>query len=251
MNMKMDCDQWQEKLDAFVDNELSLAETRAYQEHIYSCPACAAETVARQRLKIETRAAGQAFLPDPEFEARIAKRFEPRSSMRWNLVPTFAMAALAVVVIFIGWNWHRAELKQEMVAQLVDQHVALLASGQPLEFASADPHAAKPWFAGKVPFSIDVPDLRNTPYQLVGGRIAYFQQSPAAQLVFQARKHTVSVFILRDRGLSAELGEETTPVRRSGLTSMTWSEDGVRYFAVSDAPADDVRRLCDLLKEAS
>jgi anti-sigma factor RsiW len=84
----------------------------------------------------------------------------------------------------------------------------------------------------------------------VGGRVAYLQQAPAAQLIFAVRKHRISVFVMRDHGTAVALGADAGPTRRTGFNTQTWVEDGIRYFAISDVNAQDVRQLCDLLRQA-
>jgi anti-sigma factor RsiW len=133
----------------------------------------------------------------------------------------------------------------------VDQHVASMASVNPVDVVSTDAHTVKPWFQGKVPFSVDIPDLHDTQFTLLGGRIEYFQQSPAAQLIFTVRQHRISVFIFREVGETAALGEQTAPIRKAGFQTQSWTEDGIRYFAISDVNPQDVRQLCDLLKRRS
>jgi anti-sigma factor RsiW len=166
-------------------------------------------------------------------------------------VPVFASAvAMLAVMMFVGISWKNAAQRQQIVAQLVDQHVETLASDHPVDVISTDQHTVKPWFSGKVPFSVDIPNLTGTQFELIGGRVAYLQQAPAAQLIFGVRKHRISVFMLRDQGNATLLGNETSPVRRTGFNTQTWVEDGIRYFAISDVNAEDVRQLCDLLKTA-
>ena len=247
----MNCETWQDKLDAFVDAELPAAQAAAFEEHLRGCAGCAAETRARQRLKRETHLAGQAFAPPAELAAKIRKQYAP-APRRWALVPALAGAALALVVGLLAARLlEHQSVQQQLVAQLVDQHVATLASPNPVDVVSTDAHTVKPWFAGKVPFSVDVPQLEGTPFTLVGGRLAYFQQAPAAQLIFAVRQHRISVFVFRDHGETALLGADRGPVRRMGFESQTWVEDGIRYFAISDVNGQDVARLCDLLKQAS
>jgi anti-sigma factor RsiW len=250
--MKMDCDIWQDKIDAFVDNELPAAELREFESHLRTCLACAAEVVARQRLKAETRAAGLRYEPSAELQARIATRVGGKRRGTWLWWPALAgVAAALVLAVFVGQAWNRQQLQDAMVAQLVDQHVATMASANPADVLSNDSHNVKPWFNGKVPFSVDIPNLENTPYTLIGGKFVYFQQEPAAQLVFGIRKHKISVFMFRDHGETAAMGEERTPKRHNGFQVQTWSEDGLRYVAISDVNADDVRKLCEMLKAAS
>lgn len=252
----MNCELWQDKIDAFVDAELAADEARSFDEHLRSCPACAQETFARQRLKAETRLAGQRYVPTPEFSEQIAQRLGPNRRRSFVWVPAFASAAAVLLLaIVVGVAWRERALQQiasaQLVNQLVDQHVATLASDHPADVVSTDRHTVKPWFAGKVPFSVDIPDLENTGFELVGGRLTYVRQTPAAQLIFGARKHRISVFMVREGQSISALGNDLSPVRREGFNTQTWVEDGIRYFAISDVNAQDIHRLCDLLKSES
>jgi len=248
----MSCDVWQDKFDAFVDMELSQAEARGFEDHLRACPACSAEALARQRLKSQTRLAGQRFTPSAAFEERIKKTIAAPKRVRWAWLPAMAATAAVVLAMVVGGvSWRRNLVEQQLTSQLVDQHVATMASANPVDVISTDAHTVKPSFQGKVPFSVDVPDVHDTQFTIVGGRLAYFRQTPAAQLIFAVRQHRISVFVFRDTAETASLGEQTSPVRRMGFETQTWAEDGIRYFAISDVNAQDVRQLCDLLKRRS
>ncbi|HWK30743.1 MAG TPA: zf-HC2 domain-containing protein [Terriglobales bacterium] len=252
----MNCELWQDKIDAFVDAELPADETRGFDEHLRSCPACAQETFSRQHLKAETRLAGQRYVPSPEFAEQIAQRIAPKRKRSVVWMPALASAAAVLLLaIFVGVAWRERSSQQEVGAQLVnqfvDQHVTTLASDHPVDVASTDRHTVKPWFAGKVPFSVDIPNLEGTGFELIGGRLTYVRQAPAAQLIFGTRKHRISVFMVREGREVASLGNDPSPVRREGFNTQTWVEDGIRYFAISDVNAQDIHRLCDLLKTES
>ena len=64
------------------------------------------------------------------------------------------------------------------MSELVDLHVATLASSNPIDVVSSDRHTVKPWFEGKIPFTFNLPELQNSPFTLVGGRVSYLNQSP-------------------------------------------------------------------------
>jgi len=134
---------------------------------------------------------------------------------------------------------------------LIDAHVRSLQPGHLTDVQSTDQHTVKPWFQGKVPFSVDIPNLDGTQFTLVGGKLSYVQQNAAAQLIFAVRQHRISVFVMRETGATAKLGEETRPTRRLGFNTQTWTEDGIRYFAISDVNPADVQALCDRLKKES
>jgi len=246
----MNCDLYQDKFDAFVDMELSSAEAREFEEHVRACPACSAEALARQQLKSQTRLAGQRFVPSAEFEGRMLRTNMPKKA-RWTWLPALAMAAAALLLVLGGITWRQRTIEQQLTSQLVDQHVATMASANPVDVISTDAHTVKPWFQGKVPFSVDIPELHDTQFTLLGGRLAYFQQIPAAQLIFAVRQHRISVFLFRDNGETTAFGQQSSPIRRMGFETQSWTEDGIRYFAISDVNAQDVRQLCDLLRRRS
>jgi anti-sigma factor RsiW len=242
----MNCEIWQNKLDAFVDLELPAAELRDFQSHLRGCAACSAEAVARQRLKSQTRLAGQRFSPSAEFEKRMLGAKPTKA--RWNWLPALATAAAAIIFVAGFTMFQQRARGHELVSQLVDQHVATMASVNPVDVVSNDSHNVKPWFQGKVPFSVDMPNLDGSQFTLVGGKVSYVQQNPAAQLVFAVRQHRISVFVMRETSETARLGEDAGPSRRVGFNTQSWTEDGLRYFAISDVNPNDVRELCERLK---
>ncbi|MFL6299780.1 MAG: anti-sigma factor family protein [Terriglobales bacterium] len=246
----MNCEIWQDKLDAFVDLELPAAELRDFQGHLRGCAACSAEAVARQRLKSQTRLAGQRFSPSAEFEKRMLGA-KPARTARWNWLPALATAAAAIILVAGFGIFQQRARGHELVSQFVDEHVATMASANPVDVVSTDSHNVKPWFQGKVPFSVDMPNIEGSQFTLVGGKVSYVQQNPVAQLVFAVRQHRISVFVMRETSETARLGEDAGPNRRLGFNTQSWTEDGLRYFAVSDVNPNDVRELCERLKRQS
>ena len=55
---------WKAKLDTYLDGELPSEEMRAFGSHVQSCPACAADALARVQLKRSIQAAGKRFCSD-------------------------------------------------------------------------------------------------------------------------------------------------------------------------------------------
>ncbi len=50
-----------------------------------------------------------------------------------------------------------------------------------------DRHTVKPWFQGKIPFAFNLPELQNSEFSLLGGRMTYLEQTPGAHLIYDAR----------------------------------------------------------------
>src|SRR5437870_5510478 len=106
----------------------------------------------------------------------------------------------------------------------------------------------KPWFQGTIPFAFNLPELQNSDFSLVGGRMVYLEQAPGAHLIYDVRKHHISVLVFQERSLPASL--DRSP-KKLPFNMETWSQGGLRYFVISDASAADIDRLAKLFKAAS
>ena len=108
--------------------------------------------------------------------------------------------AAALVLIFASAAlWMRHSAREQALAELLDLHVATMASANPVDVISTDRHTVKPWFQGKLPFTFNLPELQNSPFKLVGGRVDVFQPQPGSPVLFELRNHRLSVFILQDQ----------------------------------------------------
>jgi anti-sigma factor RsiW len=250
----MTCEHWTEKLDTYVDGELPSDQARAVDAHLRGCSTCAAEALRRVQLRRAVQEAGQRFTPDPAFRARMQKKLAARvpSSARWRWLPAFATAAVAVLLIasaFVLITQRNRLAERQLISELVDQHVATLASSSPVDVISSDRHTVKPWFQGKIPFTFNLPELQGSPFVLIGGRVTYLDQSPGAELIFRVRQHQISVFIFQERGLS---DARVNQAMKSALSFevRSWDQNGLRYFVVGDASPQDLDKLSEMLKAA-
>jgi anti-sigma factor RsiW len=147
--------------------------------------------------------------------------------------------------------WVDRSAREHELSEIADLHVTALASTNPVEVVSTDKHTVKPWFAGKLPFSFNLPELQNSGFTLAGGRVAYFEHSSGAQLLFNLHQHQLSVFIFKEEGRGRPLFEGTVTATRLALNMESWSEGGLRYFIISDASRADVHALSELLRAAA
>ena len=246
----MTCD-WVPKLDLYVDGELSGGELTEVEAHLRTCSTCAADGLSRLQLKRMTQAAGR-FSPRPEFRLKIAQSINaakrPWFARRW--APALAAAAALVLMLIPASFWLQHSRSEQALGELADLHVSTLASANPVDVVSSDRRTVKPWFQGKLPFTFNLPDLETSPFKLIGGRLAYFQQSPGAQLLFDVGKHRISVFIFQDRAELSRLNSGSSLSRKLAFNTETWSEGGLWYFVVGDASPSDVRDLSELLRSA-
>jgi anti-sigma factor RsiW len=248
----MVCDAWAEKLDAYLDGELPAAEARAFGEHLRGCAGCAAESLRRVQQKLAVRAAGRRFTPDAAFRARIQQSIAVRKPARWRRLwfPALVGATVLLVAALLPLSLHHGRRSDEQVlSELADLHVATLASANPVDVVSTDRHTVKPWFAGKIPFTFNLPELQDSPFTLVGAKVSYLHQSPGAELIFRVRQHQISVFIFQEQAVGDARPDDAVQTALS-FNVRSWSHNGLRYFVIGDASGQDLDKLSELIKSA-
>ena len=248
----MACDICRHRVDLYVDGELSPAEAAELAAHLRRCSECARDVLGRVQLKRSVHLAGKRFQPSAEFRSKIGKAVsgKARPSFHWRWVAT-AVALIALFATLAVTSYFRTQrlAHQRVYSELADLHVSTLASATPVDVISSDRHTVKPWFQGKIPFTFNLPELQGSPFTLVGGRVAYLEQSAGAQLIYQVRQHKISVFIFPERGTEAPRFPSGVTNRLSFNTE-TWSQNGLRYFVIGDTNANDIHALSDLIRSA-
>jgi anti-sigma factor RsiW len=244
------CQEWRKQLIAYADESLAPEETASVEQHLRTCKDCAAETLALIQMKRATRAAAAArFAPSAEFRARMEKQVLKTAKPRWRiawtpaLVVTLALALMAIST----YGVMRSTERERTVAELLDLHVATMASANPVDVISTDKHTVKPWFQGKLPFTFNLPELGGSAYKLLGGKVVYFRNAPGAQLLYELGKHDISVFIVQDDASVVATNGVTTRSEQ-GFSVESWREGGLRYTAMSDAGAPDVHALGEMFR---
>ena len=246
-------EQWQSQFDPYLDGELNEEAMRALDAHLRSCPACAADVLARLQIKRAVKTAGARFSPSADFRSKIQKQIATKPRRSWNFGWTLATATLALLLVagavttYIG----RQNLRQQQIySELADLHVATLGSPNPVDVVSSDRHTVKPWFQGKIPFTFNLPELQNSEFTLIGGRVAYLGQTSGAHLIYQIRKHEISVFMFPETAADS-LGSSSRVEQRQTFNVETWTQDGLRYVVFGDAAPEDIQKLGVLLKSTA
>jgi len=261
----MSCTEWHNRIDAYVDGELSPVEMAAFRAHAEKCAECAALALSATESKSAIRRAATRYSASPELRARVfasikagaqaeIAEVKPRragfADYFSGMWPRWAVAVAALLLVaaglFVAAN-RRQEAKS--LAEFADLHVANLASANPVEVVSTDRHTVKPWFQGRIPFTFALPELQGSPFTLVGGRVAYFHQEPGAHLVFRYQRHLISVFIFRETS-QLDLPVSSYQSQASSFTLRTWTQGGLRYVVIGDAGAGTIQQLMELVRSA-
>ncbi len=242
----MNCE-WREKTGLYVDGELEPAAQQAFAGHLQGCSDCSAAVLEQQELKKAVRVAGKRFSAPPELYAQVRRQISPQARpqpwWRWGL----ATALLVVIAALAGSWFSRSRADNSLIAQLMDQHVIMLASVHPYDVISSDKHVVKPWFQGKIPFTFNPPELaKDSPFTLLGGKLVYAEQAAGAELVYQVRQHKISVFIFQARDVHG-----APSAGNHAFTVNGWRQGGLQYYVVTDAAREDAERLRALFEEAN
>ena len=252
----MICNETLRLLDAYVDNELDLRGALEMEEHLARCPACGAEEKSLRELQASARTMLTRYPMPPGLEARLrevvhAEEAEPpaqavrppRRAWRWAaLAPAAAAAALLVVAGPRLWS---RPSEASVADAVVAAHVRSLLANHLTDVASSDQHTVKPWFQGKLDYSVSVTDWAAEGYPLVGGRLDYVEDTAAAALVYRRAQHVVNLFVWP----SKRVGDEPLQrLSRRGYSAYCWAKDGMHYWAVSDLNEAELQKFVELVR---
>jgi anti-sigma factor RsiW len=252
----VNCTQTQNLIHAFIDHELDLVRHLEIEHHLQDCPACAQTHEALQALRTGLVADELYYSAPAGLRERL--RSTPRQSR-----PTLSLirragtrrwigwTAAAAALVMLGWGLGQfirlrvvspevpftaadGRLAQDVVAS----HVRSLMAAHLVDVGSENRHVVKPWFIGKVDIAPDVrDDLTVKGYDLIGGRLDYFDSRPVAAIVYKKDNHVINLFLSR---AGADTSETLQTGKLNGYELRHWTQFGVSYWVVSDLNAADV-----------
>ena len=233
---------------AYVDGELDPAHALEVERQLADDPALAVE---RERVEALRRVIAEQ-LPREGAPPDLVRRIETAVGLRPAPVrassrPSWrALAASVAVAAFLGSSatWLALSPGPADAVMVVANHMRALLATQPVDVGSSDRHTVKPWFTGRIPEAPRVVDLAGAGFPLVGGRIDVVGRTPVATLVYRHRQHLISLSEVPGRTIAA-------PERQiAGYNIVSWTDDGVAYWAVSDVAAADLDAFAKAFRAA-
>jgi anti-sigma factor RsiW len=225
---------------AYVDGELSVAESAEFERALETCPEC------RRRLE-ETRAVSGLLRDLPAepapglLRAKVERELRtivgrqslyPFERLRW-------MAVAASLVVALGIGWIGATLVGQSGREadaVMAAYLRIAMSDHPVEVASSDRHTVKPWFAGRIDYAPPVHDLTTAGFPLVGGRLDIVDGRKVAVMVYRRNRHWIALTAWPARS-AGDVAADVT--QRDGFALADWRRGGFELRAVGDlAPAD-------------
>ena len=239
---------------AYLDGELDPAHALEVERQLAADPALAAERARVEALRrvISDKLPREA--PPPGLARRIetAIGLQARASSRPLSHPSWrALAASVMLAIFVssGATWIVLQGGPDATADMVVAgHMRALMAPQPIDVVSSDRHTVKPWFNGRIPQAPRVVDLADEGFPLVGGRVDVIGRVPVPTLVYRHRQHLISLYAV-PAGRDAVMAAAQRAI--SGYNVLSWTDDGVAYWAVSDLAAADLDTFAKAFRAAS
>jgi anti-sigma factor RsiW len=263
----MNCEEATKLMDGYLDGELDPITSQTIERHLRSCRNCQQAYETHRAL---VRAIGNAT---PYYKAPAALRERIQSSLREEIVerparnlapdrqPLFPgrQPGLRTILWETSWNWlalaaaivlaaiialtlvprlQRPGTDQLLATQLIASHVRSLMANHLTDVASSDQHTVKPWLDAKLDFAPPVVDLASEGFPLVGGRLDYLDNRPAAALVYQRRKHFINLFVWPGEAGAAK---PTMAMSHQGYQLLHWADSDFNYWAVSDVNGNDLQ----------
>lgn len=253
-------------MNAYIDGELSPSETldierrmavdanlQALYEELLAVSAGIRSALSQVSVptgladRIMTRTAGITENDRSSAGLTPHKVKRPVASFQWG-----AMAACLLVGLVAGAGASRIALPSggahatSTTDMIFAAHLRGLAATQPFDIASSDRHVVKPWFNGRTTIAPAAPDLSASGFTLLGGRVDIAGDMTVPTLVYQLRRHIISVTVLPE-------GEPVTPSeeKRDGTTIERWAIGNLTYMAVSDLNVTDLRQFVERFTDAA
>jgi anti-sigma factor RsiW len=242
----MKCEDAGVLLHGLIDGELDRAKVREVEDHVASCQRCAAELAQFRQMRAAMRRESMTFAAPSALRARIEGALpnptSPRAApSRRRLLQGFALgtalAAAAAVGVMAVVSWTSDD---RLMGDALTAHLRSLQSSRLTDVAAADRQTLQPWFSGKVAVAPPVIDLAPAGFTLIGGRLDFLEGRPAAAMVYRRGTHVINLFVAAasTSGHVAAKGETL-----QGFSVQRWSDQGMRFIAISDLAADELQQF--------
>jgi anti-sigma factor RsiW len=269
------CDQIRLQMGFYLDDELHQGERDEFEAHLESCAHCRGVCEQEERLLKNVRASRPLYKAPPELcdwlvrnisispepitasytlRERIQDVLKPGGSTKfeWRLSRLLALATVLMFIAFAGFlliirrESNRFPRPSDFALMAVETHLRRLRGQLPLEISSDSPEIISSWFAGKVPFRLQLPNYQESSrqeklYHLEGARLVALNSDYAAYIAYKMKQSPITLVVTANSVAMPSGGEEIVSKGLkfhydsiNGLKVITWSDRGLTYALVSN-----------------
>ena len=244
----------EEELHAFVDQTLDVRrkeEVAAYLDgHLEVAKRVAAYSRQRELLKAGYAPIADEPIPPQLNLARIIER------QRRPALASWWMAAAAAVLLctggISGWSLRGAAQSPEGIAALAEEASASYAVYapdhlRPVEIKASDRAELVNWTTQRLGRPVAIPDLSDSGFRLMGGRVVATAHGPAAMFMYDDDHGTRLVMLVRR--MIADQNMPMAPLSNGNVNGYTWADKGLGYSLVGPTPPGRLHPLADKVRE--
>lgn len=240
----------EDDLHAYVDRVLEperQAEVAAYlDDHPEMAKRVATFSDQRDLLRAALAPIAEEPLPPELNLSRIIEQHRQPSIVRW------AMVAMLLLSIGGGGGWALRGTLQTSPQGLVALAQETTASYnvyapdriRPVEFRASDTAQFVEWVSSRLHRTVKVPDLTNSGYRLMGGRLVATEHGPAAMFMYDD-DHGSRIVLLTRPMRSADQNAPMMPQSHGDVGGFAWADDGVGYGLVGHAAPESLRTIAN------
>ena len=246
----MSCEETQNLLNAYVDDELDRSSKLTIESHLLGCPPCASVLANLKLLVSSLQRESLRFNAPQHLKSLVTSSIERanpvarRSFSGWRWAGIAASVLVIVALSGLVATRTTPSVERPLTEEIVSSHVRSMMAAHLTDVASSETHNVKPWFASRLDYSPPVKDLSVQGFPLLGGRMDYLADRPVAALVYQRNQHFINLFVWP--------ANESTPENRlalRGYNLMHWEQSGMTYWLISDLSPEELTECGRLLKE--
>jgi anti-sigma factor RsiW len=176
------------------------------------------------------------------FKGRLSA-FADYLGVHWQALS--AAAACGVAATLIGTQVLMvAAVDDNLMQQVASSHTRALVANHLIDVVSSDQHTVKPWFAGKIDYSPRVTNYAAEGFELAGGRLDYVNDRVVAALVYKRRLHVIDAYVWPTKDANSSVSKRS----HQGINAIEWTDDGMRYYLVSDIDFSELNELARLMR---
>jgi anti-sigma factor RsiW len=263
---KVSCEEIRGLLSDYTDGELDLVRELEIEQHLRECPICAG-VVERSR-SLSKMYRDPALYPRPPADLHRRVRLSLRQatgarerdhlvSRRWACLGGFAAAAALALAALWGARQLKPALsrdlkpavsRDERVAQeVINSHLRSVKLANYSRYVeSRDPQTANPWLISNVGYVPEVKDLTQQGFPLLGCRLEFVADRPAAIFLYTHTKHVINVSVWRAEEREKDRTSEF--LEQQGYHLIRWTDKGRLFWVTSDLNEKELGEFAELLR---
>lgn len=244
----------EDDLHAYIDGALDAERRDEVSDYLAQHTDVAQRVSAYRRQREQLRSALLPIAQEPvPADLNIDHLIERQRHPRWAVLPTAAAAVLLVGVGAVGGWLSHAQLRPapvgiEALAQEAEDSYEVHAPDRvrPVELRADDRAQLVRWASQRIGRPVIVPDLSESGYRFMGGRLVATAHGPAVLFMYDDDRGTRLVMLSRPMTIDRDTAMKLHS--RGAVAGLTWANRGIGYSLVGPVAANLLHPIADQVR---